>query len=155
MPYELKTGENLIIRKAEIEDIASVFALVEELAEYENYLARVKVDVRYYETEFEKGTFYSIVAEVDTNIVGMCIYYMTFSTWKGRCVYLEDFVVKKHYRQFGIGQLLYERLLEDSKKMGATMVRWQVLDWNDPAIRFYEKNNAVFAKDWLNCMVYF
>ena len=80
---------------------------------------------------------------------------MTFSTWKGRCTYLEDFVVKREYRKSGLGQLLYDRFLEESKAVNSTMARWQVLDWNEPAIKFYQKNKAVIDKEWWNCKVYF
>ena len=80
---------------------------------------------------------------------------MTFSTWKGRCVYLEDFIVKSEYRSQGVGQRLYDRFLLESKKMDATMVRWQVLDWNKRAIKFYEKNKALIDTEWWNCKYYF
>lgn len=147
--------ENVTIRMANIEDMASVFGLVKELAEFENAPEMVKTDVAYYEAEFHKNTFDSIVAEYDNNIIGTCIYYMTFSTWKGRCVYLEDFVVKREYRHLGVGQLLYDRFLIESKKLEATMVRWQVLHWNETAINFYEKNEATFDKEWWDCKLYF
>ena len=144
-----------ILRMATLNDIEEVFGLVQELAAYENSSHMIKVDVPYYKSEFEKNSFNAIVAEIDGQIVGTCIYYMTFSTWKGRCVYLEDFIVKQEYRGRGIGQLLYNRFLDESKKMDARMVMWQVLDWNEPAIRFYKKNNAVIDKEWWNCKVYF
>ena len=143
------------IRKAQKEDISSIFSLVKELAEYENASHMVKVDEDYYMKEWTEGTFYAIVAELKGKVIGTCIYYMTFSTWKGKCIYLEDFVVREEYRKLGVGQMLYDQLLEESKKLDATMIRWQVLDWNEPAIKFYEKNNAIIDKEWWNCKVYF
>tara|TARA_B100000497_G_C7684647_1_gene414697 strand:- start:2035 stop:2493 length:459 start_codon:yes stop_codon:yes gene_type:complete len=146
---------NILIRKASKQDISAIFSLVEDLAEYENALDKVKVDVDYYIKEWEQNTFHAIVADKDGEVIGTCIYYMTFSTWKGRCVYLEDFVVREQFRKHGVGQLLYNALLEESKTMDATMIRWQVLDWNNPAIKFYEKNEAIIDKEWWNCKVYF
>jgi len=146
---------DIIIRMGSKNDIPAVFGLVQDLAEYENSLSSVKVDQLYYEQEFEKGTFDVIVAESEKKVIGICIYYMTFSTWRGRCVYLEDFVVLEEFRKCGVGQMLYNHLLDKSKAMNATMIRWQVLDWNEPAIKFYEKNDAIIDKEWWNCKVYF
>jgi len=148
-------SKDIHIRKAKQEDINAIFSLVKELAIYENALDQVKVDVAYYLKEWEKNTFDAIVAEMDGQVIGTCVYYMTFSTWKGRCMYLEDFVVREKYRRYGVGQLLYNRFLEESKSADSTMVRWQVLDWNDPAVKFYEKNEAVIDKEWWNCKIYF
>ena len=75
---------------------------------------------------------------------------MVYSTWKGKMVYLEDFVVNEQYRRYGIGQLLYDRLLVESKNMKARLVKWQVLDWNEPAINFYKKNNVIIETEWYN-----
>jgi GNAT superfamily N-acetyltransferase len=147
--------DDIRIRKAEKSDIESIFSLVEDLAEYENALDMVKVDKDYYLKEWEQETFHAIVADLKGTVIGTCIYYMTFSTWRGRCIYLEDFVVREKYRNLGVGQMLYDVLLEESKKMNATMIRWQVLDWNEPAIKFYEKNNAIIENEWWNCKVYF
>ncbi|MEE9372516.1 MAG: GNAT family N-acetyltransferase [Saprospiraceae bacterium] len=147
--------ENIIIRNANKRDIKSIFKLVKELAIYENALDKVIVDAEYYKKEWEKNTFYAIVAEYGKKVIGTCIYYMTFSTWKGRCIYLEDFVVQEKYRKLGVGQLLYDQLLIESKAKDATMIRWQVLDWNEPAIKFYKKNDATIDKEWWNCKVYF
>lgn len=143
------------IRKAIIKDIPQIFDLVKELAVFENAEKEVTVNEDYYEKEFSKNTFDAIVAESDNEIIGICLFYMTFSTWKGRMLYLEDFVVKQSFRAQGIGQLLYDSLLAEAKKLDAKLVKWQVLDWNDPAINFYKKNNAVIEKEWWNCKIIF
>lgn len=143
------------IRPAQIEDIPHIFQLVKDLAEYENAPNEVTVDIPYYQQSFKEGVFESIVAVADTKIVGTCIYYMTFSTWKGRMLYLEDFVVNEDYRRFGIGQKLYDEFINTARAKKCTLTKWQVLDWNEPAIKFYEKNNALIEKEWWNCKVIF
>ncbi len=145
----------MIIRKATIDDISGIFSLVKDLAAYENASDQVTIDEDYYKESFNNGLFESLVAEHDGEILGTCIYYRTFSTWKGKMLYLEDFVVKEEFRQAGIGQKLYNHLLQVAQSENYTMVKWQVLDWNEPAIKFYEKNNATIDKEWWNCKVIF
>ena len=70
-------------------------------------------------------------------------------------MYLEDLIVTEKYRNKGIGQKLFDAFLAESKKDGAKLVKWQVLDWNEDAIRFYLRNNAKIDKDWLNGIIYF
>ena len=72
----------------------------------------------------------------------MALFYLTFSTWKGKMLYLEDFVVFNDYRRNGIGQMLFEAFLAEAQRLGCRLTKWQVLDWNQPAIDFYEKNQA-------------
>ena len=85
----------------------------------------------------------------------MTLYYMTYSTWKGKMLYLEDFVVKADQRNKGIGQLLFDAFIEVAKAKKCRMVKWQVLDWNEPAIRFYEKNNATIETEWWTAKIIF
>ena len=89
------------------------------------------------------------------NIVGITVFYMTFSTWRGKCLYLEDFYVQPSYRKYGIGQKLFDAYLDEAKKRGALQTKWQVLDWNEPALNFYKKNNAVIEKEWWNGKIFF
>jgi len=142
-------------RYATLEDISSIYELVRELAIYEKAEDQFLIDKEYYIREFNKGTFSAIVAEQESEIIGMTLYYMTYSTWKGRMLYLEDFVVKAEHRHKGVGQRLYDAFLAEAKKLDARMVKWQVLDWNEPAVKFYKKNNATIEKEWWNCKVIF
>ena len=105
--------------------------------------------------EWERKTFNAIIAEENNDIIGVCIFYMCFSTWRGRMMYLEDFVVKENKRGSGIGQLLFNAFIIHAKKEEASMVKWQVLDWNEPAIKFYEKNKAIIEKEWWNGKIIF
>lgn len=144
----------IIIRKAVDSDLASIYELVLELAIYENGREQVTTTLEDYQNDFKEGLFESIVAESKGEIVGMMLYYMTFSTWKGKMLYLEDFVVKESFRSKGVGQKLYNAFLDIVKAKGARLAKWQVLDWNEPAIKFYEKNNAEFDKEWWNVKIY-
>jgi len=140
--------EKINIRKALKADLPAVYNLVQELAIYEKEPEAVTATLSDYQNDFEAGIFESQVAEVKGKVVGIAIYYMTYSTWKGRMLYLEDFVVQESYRKFGIGQLLFDAFLAEAKKKKARMVKWQVLNWNEPALSFYRKNGAIIEKNW-------
>jgi len=99
----------------------------------------------------ENPCFYFFVAELDGKIIGTAIYYISYSTWRGKSLYLEDLIVNEKYRQKGVGKCLFDRLIEEAKKQKAHRFLWQVLDWNEPAINFYKKYNSIFENDWINC----
>ena len=145
---------NTIIRKAEQKDLPAIHALVRELAIYEKAEHEFVASLEDYQTDFEAGIYEAHVAEVDGKVVGMALYYMTYSTWKGRMLYLEDFVVLGAYRRLGLGQQLFDAYLEEARKQKCRVVKWQVLDWNEPALRFYRKNNAVIEKEWWNGKIF-
>jgi GNAT superfamily N-acetyltransferase len=142
------------IRQAVKSDIATIFSLVEELALYEKAPEAVITNVEIYEKDFEAGIFEAIVAEKEGEIIGMALYYMAYSTWKGRMLYLEDFVVQDAFRRYGAGQMLFDAFLAVAKQKNASLVKWQVLDWNEPAIKFYEKNNAIIETEWWNGKIF-
>ena len=146
---------NITIRKATEADLSDIYQLVVSLAIYEKAAHEVTATIEDYQTDFKAGIFQSIVAELDGKIVGMVLFYMNYSTWKGRMLYLEDFVVYEAYRQHGIGQLLWDALKEEAKNQGSRLLKWQVLDWNEPAIKFYEKNKATIEKEWRNGKIFF
>lgn len=144
-----------IIRKARQSDLADIFKLVKELAVYEKAAGEVTATLDDYRHAFRDKVFEAQVAEMDGQIVGMALYYMAYSTWKGKMLYLEDFIVSKPFRSKGIGQLLFEAFLDEARSKNVAMVKWQVLDWNEPAIIFYEKNRAIFDKGWWNVKMFF
>lgn len=76
-------------------------------------------------------------------------------TWRGKFIYLQVFVVKEALRQEGIGQLLFDEVVSIAKQSGAKLLKWQVLDWNTPAVKFYEKNRAMIEKEWWNGKIMF
>ena len=141
---------SIIYRKAILNDMSAIHRLVEELANFEKEADAVKVDAEYYKKCFKENTFQAIVAEDDGKVVGMTLFYMSFSTWRGKMMYLEDFVVLPDYRNMGIGKKLWEAWIQESKDQGAMMVKWQVLDWNTEATRFYEREGATIEKQWWN-----
>lgn len=144
------------IRPAVEADMTAIHALVHELAVYERAPEAHTATVEDYARDFNAGIFEAHVVE-DTEagtIVGMIFYYMAYSTWKGRMLYLEDFVVTEKYRQYGIGQMLFETFLDIARQKECRLVKWQVLDWNEPAIKFYRKNDAIIEADWYNGKIF-
>jgi GNAT superfamily N-acetyltransferase len=147
--------DQVVIRKATLQDMASIFGLVHELAIFEKEPDALKIGIKEYEEAFGDGLIDCIVAEIDGKIAGITVYYMTFSTWRGKCLYLEDFYVQPQYRKYGLGQQLFDAYLQEAKSRGAKLTKWQVLDWNEIGLNFYIKNNAVIEKNWWNGKIYF
>jgi GNAT superfamily N-acetyltransferase len=143
---------NITLRVAQKEDCPRLIELVNELALFEKAPEEVTVSLQ----EFEDSGFgnnpvwKAFVAIDDDMIIGFALYYIRFSTWKGRRVYLEDFIVTQEYRGKGIGKLLFERIIQETKELGYSGMVWQVLDWNEPAIGFYKKYEANVEEGWLN-----
>ena len=141
---------NTTLRKATKQDLQAVLDLVKELALYEKAPQEVTVTLADYERDFDEKIFDIIVAEQENEIVGIAFYYMTYSTWKGKMFYLEDFVVKESARGQGVGQMLFDAFIEEARRKKARLVKWQVLDWNTGAIKFYERKKATIEKNWWN-----
>ncbi len=144
------------IHRGIAEDIPALFSLVQELAIYEKAGDEVITSVDIYERDWGEGIFEFQTAKTpDGEVVGIILYYMTYSTWKGKMLYLEDFVVKQDYRHQGIGEILFQTFLDEAKNKGCKVVKWQVLDWNTPAINFYKKHHAIIEKEWWNGKIIF
>jgi GNAT superfamily N-acetyltransferase len=88
------------------------------------------------------------VAEKEQEIVGIALYYFRYSTWKGKTIHPEDLVVKESMRGTGLGSALYSAIIAQGKTEGVRRIEWNVLDWNAPAIAFYENSGAKILKDW-------
>ena len=140
-----------IIRDAVAEDMSQVLDRIKELAVFENEPDAVEVTVEELISEGygERPLFHCFVAEVESQIVGIALVYYRFSTWKGKTVHLEDLVVKESMRGTGLGMALYKRVMQYAKEKGVKRVEWNVLDWNTPAINFYEKSGAKILDGWL------
>jgi GNAT superfamily N-acetyltransferase len=143
----------IIIRKGRRSDIPEVLELVKELAEYEKAPLEVTNTVTDMERDAfgENPVFFLMVAEKNNAIIGIAIYFIKYSTWKGRGIYLDDIVVRLEYRRQGIGTLLFDAVIEDCRMHKVNQLHWQVLEWNEPAISFYRKYNASFDSEWINC----
>lgn len=139
----------IIIRTGIESDFPQVLKLIQELADYENAPTEVITSVE--SMNKDAHLFEFKVAESDNKIIGIALYFTYYSTWKGRCIYLEDIVVTADYRRKGIGKLLFDEVILAAQHFGAKRLMWQVLDWNNPAIEFYKKINSEFDRQWLNC----
>ena len=141
------------IRRAEARDVPQMLALVQELATFEKEPEAVTVtEAAMFDAGFgKKPTWFGWVAEgSDDRIVGIAICYDRYSTWKGRCLYLEDIVVTDSMRGQGIGDLLFRECVKHALTNNYHSMRWQVLDWNEGAIRFYKRMGAGLDPGWLN-----
>ncbi|HMR19566.1 MAG TPA: GNAT family N-acetyltransferase [Sphingobacterium sp.] len=141
-----------IIRPAVPTDCAAMMDLVRELAFYEKAPEEVTVTMEeFVDAGFGKHPAWgAFVAESNANIVGMALYYIRYSTWKGRRLYLEDLIVTEAFRGQGIGRRLLDRTIDYAKTNNYSGMMWQVLDWKTPAIHFYEKYQATFDNGWIN-----
>src|SRR5690606_16876637 len=138
------------IRKFKREDLPEILELIQELADFEKEPEAVEVTTEILEKEglSDNPLFTCFVAEVDGKIEGMALVYFRFSTWKGRTVHLEDLIVRKNKRGTGLGSALYRKVIEYALEQGVKRCEWVVLDWNTPAIEFYERSGATVFQDW-------
>ena len=143
----------MIIRKGTQDDLPQVLALVKELAIYEKAPDEVEnnLEMMLDDGFGEKPVYEFFVVEEDAALIGLALYYYRYSTWKGKCLYLEDLIVTASHRGKGIGKLLFDKIIERAKETNARGIQWQVLDWNTPAIEFYKKYDARFDDEWVNC----
>jgi GNAT superfamily N-acetyltransferase len=145
------------VRPGTPNDVPDLLRLIQELALYERAPDEVIVTE---ETLLADGfgehpRFHLFVAELDHKVVGMALYYFAYSTWKGKYLYLEDLVVQENFRGKGIGKLLFEAVVEVAKTEKVKRMGWQVLNWNDPAINFYQAYGAELSDEWLNGRLFF
>ena len=140
----------MIIRKATKNDMPSVLELIQELATFEKEpdAVVVTVDDLIRDGFSENPLFQCFVAEVENEIIGMALYYYRYSTWKGKTIHLEDLIVKENKRGTGAGFALYKEIIKQGKAENVRRIEWNVLDWNTPAIDFYEKSGAKVLGDW-------
>ncbi|HMN05919.1 MAG TPA: GNAT family N-acetyltransferase [Flavobacteriales bacterium] len=142
----------VLIREAGPEDVPGMLALVKELATFEREPEAVTVT----EEEMLRDGFgdrplwFGWVAMEGPRLLGMALCYDRYSTWKGRCLYLEDIVVTAAARGKGVGEALFRRCVRHGVEHQYNWMRWQVLDWNTDAIRFYQRFGAEVSAGWLN-----
>ncbi len=140
------------IRLATKQDCPRLLELINELALYEKAPLEVTVTLKEFEDAGfgDKPVWKAFVAEHKGIIIGLALYYVRYSTWKGCRLYLEDLVVTEEFRGKGIGKSLFDRIIVEAKEQGFNGMTWQVLDWNDPALNFYKKYEAGIEPGWLN-----
>ena len=139
------------IRPGTKEDMPAVLDLIKELAAFEREPDAVVVTV----DELVKDgfgpdpLFYTFIAEVNNEVIGIALFYYRYSTWKGKTIHLEDLIVKQEKRGTGAGSALYKEVIKFARKEGVRRVEWVVLNWNTHAIQFYERSGAAIMRDWL------
>lgn len=138
------------IRNANTEDMPQVLSLIKELAHFEKEANEVEVTVEELQNDGfnENPAFKCFVAEVNSNIKGIALVYNRYSTWKGKALHLEDLIVSESMRGSGIGTALLNEVVKYGYELGVKRINWEVLDWNEPAIAFYEKKGAHVKRDW-------
>jgi len=149
---------NLKIRPALLSDTSTIFALIQELAKYEkleNMVTGSEKDLQNH--LFGDRTYIeAIIAEWDEKAVGFALFFPNYSTFLTKPgIYLEDLFVLPEYRRQGIGKALLQYLKELAIKRNAGRLEWAVLDWNEPAIKFYESMGAKILPEWRTCRITF
>ncbi|MGB2758917.1 MAG: GNAT family N-acetyltransferase [Maribacter stanieri] len=138
------------IRVAQREDMKQVLQLIQELATFEKEDDAVEVSVQDLEEDGfgKQKLFHCFVAEKNEKIVGMALVYPRYSTWKGAVIHLEDLIVTKDMRGTGLGTALLDEVVKYGNDLGVKRICWEVIDWNEPAIGFYESKGAKVMRDW-------
>ncbi|MEN9399712.1 MAG: hypothetical protein RL632_813 [Bacteroidota bacterium] len=146
----------MIIRAAQPGDEHAIMSLIHALAHYEKAPEQVKNTVSDLALHlFEEKICGALVVEIEQQIVGFALYYTNYSTWKGKCLYLEDFFILPEFRRDGIGSQLFDRVVHIAKERKVRRMDWQVLEWNEPALSFYAKKNATLDPEWINGRLFF
>ena len=145
------------IRRGREADLPHVLALIQELAAYERAPEAVTNTLEAMRRDgFGPSPIFGffVLEDEDADILGMALFYTAYSTWKGRMLYLEDLVVTEAARRGGYGQQLFEAVLNEARRTGAKLLKWQVLEWNELAINFYKKAGAEIETEWLNGKIF-
>lgn len=146
----------MMIRKALKSDVSDILELIKDLAEYEKEPDEVSNTAELLTRDlFEHNYCEAIVAEESGLILGFAIYYTSYSTWKGPCIYLEDLYVRPEKRNLKVGSKLFDAVVAIAKERKVARLDWQVLDWNNVAIDFYERKGATIDKSWYNGRLFF
>jgi GNAT superfamily N-acetyltransferase len=145
-----------VIREAQKGDELAIMQLIKALALYEKAPEQVSNTAEELGKHlFEERICDALVVEMDERIVGFALFYTNYSTWKGKCLYLEDFFVLPEFRRDGIGSRLFDTVVQIAHERGVRRMDWQVLEWNEPALNFYRKKNAVLDSEWINGRLFF
>ncbi len=142
---------SLQVRAARPQDAALVYGFVRDLADYEKLLHEVEASEEDIRRDLfgERPRVFCDIAEASGEPVGFALWFYNYSTFRGRHgIYLEDLFVRPAYRGHGIGRALLQRLAQRCVGEGLPRLEWWVLDWNEPALRFYRSLGAVPMDEW-------
>ncbi|MFI0428739.1 GNAT family N-acetyltransferase [Mariniflexile sp. HMF6888] len=138
------------IRKAKKEDMPQVLSLINQLAYFEKEPEAVIITVEDLQQDGfgEHPAFFCFVAEINSKIEGIALGYNRYSTWKGKTIHLEDLIVNETARGTGLGSALLDEVVKYGHQLGVKRINWEVLDWNEPAIKFYKQKGATIKEAW-------
>ena len=141
---------NYTIRPAAETDFPAILDIIKALALFEKAPEKVTNTVE--QMKEEQAYFHCLVAvNEDEKIIAICLYFFAYYTWVGKSLYLDDLYVLEPYRRQGIAAALLDKLFEVARNEKCNRIRWQVLNWNENAIRLYKKYGATIDDEWLNC----
>jgi len=142
--------ENVVLFVQISKKIKELHRFRKELAEYEKEPEAVEITVEDLEKDGfnNQPAFFCFVAEINSKIEGIALGYNRYSTWKGKAIHLEDLIVREQMRGTGVGSALFDEIIKHGYNENAKRIVWDVLDWNEPAIKFYEKKGAHIMEDW-------
>ena len=144
------------IRPATPADVGTLLALIRGLAEYERLEDQLEVTTERLATALfgERPVAEAVLAEAEDQVVGFALFFTNFSTFLGLPgLYLEDLYVRPEFRGRGHGTALLRHLARLARDRGCGRFEWSVLDWNEPAQRFYQAHGASILPDWRICRV--
>jgi GNAT superfamily N-acetyltransferase len=147
----------ITIRAAQANDVPSLMKMIHDLALFEKAPEKVwNTEAQLMQDGFGTQPKYQAwVADAGAKgLVGMAIAFEAYSTWKGRFYYLDDLYIHPDFRRRQIGEQLIQAVVDYARQHHYPMVKWQVLEWNENAIAFYEKLGVEFDPEWVNCHYY-
>jgi GNAT superfamily N-acetyltransferase len=155
-PTDAPTSPAVQLRPAELRDVLSIVGLIRELAEFEKLTHLLQVTPERLRPHLfgEKPVAEAMVAELGGEVIAFALYFTNFSTFLAQPgLYLEDLYVQPAHRGKGVGEALLNRLGKLAAERGYGRFEWSVLDWNESAIRFYERMGATVMPDWRVCRI--
>ena len=141
---------DFIVRQGQEKDMQSVLDLITELAVFEKQPDAVEITVDdLLRDGFSKNPKFKLfVAEENSIVIGIALFYERYSTWKGKAIHLEDLIVTQSRQKIGAGKALYTAVLKYALDNNYSRVAWEVIDWNTNAINFYKSTGATYLSDW-------
>ena len=142
----------LIVREARPTDVADILDLIRGLAEYEKALDEVVATPQLIHDALfcEHPTAHGLICESGAATLGFAVYFYNYSTWTGKNgLFVEDLYVRPEYRGSGAGKALLKHLAQHAVTMDCARFEWNVLDWNEPAIKFYQSFGAQPQDEWV------